>query len=122
MSKVVLIAGKNGIILAILEYLVKNATAKEWSHIITTLRSPFKTTVHDYRIGFIALDFSVAPNTVAEKMRSVCSSVTHAYFSFYIHKDDFTELNKANKALFGNFIDALITVAPNLESCTLQIF
>ncbi|KAF2821688.1 NAD(P)-binding protein [Ophiobolus disseminans] len=121
MSKVALITGGNGITgSAILEYLVKNTTAEEWSKIIVTSRSPFKTTVHDERITFIALDLSNDPATLVEKMTPICAEVTHAYFSSYVHKDDFTELNKANEALFSNFLDALITVSPGLQNCTLQ--
>jgi nucleoside-diphosphate-sugar epimerase len=121
MAKVALITGGNGITgSAILEYLVKNTTAKEWSRIIVTSRSPFKTTVHDDRITFVALDFSESSKTLAEKMRAECSGVTHAYFSSYVHKDDFAELNSANEALFENFLDALLQVTSSLENVTLQ--
>jgi nucleoside-diphosphate-sugar epimerase len=121
MTKVALITGGNGITgSAVLEYLVKNTTATEWSKIIVTSRSPFKTIVQDDRISFIALDLSNEPATLIEKMSSICAEVTHAYFSSYVHKDDFSELNKANEALFSNFLDALITVAPSLQNCTLQ--
>lgn len=37
-------------------------------------------------------------------MRGICEEVTHAYFSCYIHKDDFAELNAANSSLFENFL------------------
>ena len=121
MAKVALITGGNGITgSSVLEYLVKNTTVKEWSKIIVTSRSPFKTTVQDQRITFVALDFSNDPATLTEKMASICADVTHAYFSSYVHKDDFSELNKANEALFSNFLDALIAVAPKLQNCTLQ--
>ncbi|KNG45295.1 nucleoside-diphosphate-sugar epimerase [Stemphylium lycopersici] len=121
MAKIALITGGNGITgSAIIEYLVKNTTASEWSKIIVTSRSPFKTTVHDDRITFIALDLSNDPNDLIEKMRPVCGGVTHAYFSSYVHKDDFKELNIANEKLFSNFLDALIAVAPELENCVLQ--
>jgi nucleoside-diphosphate-sugar epimerase len=121
MAKVALITGGNGITgSAVLEYLVAHTTAKEWSKIIVTSRSPFKTTVQDDRITFIALDLSKDPAILIEKMSSVCAEVTHAYSSSYVHKDDFAELNKANEALFSNFLDALIAVAPNLQNCTLQ--
>jgi nucleoside-diphosphate-sugar epimerase len=121
MAKVALITGGKGITgSAILEYLVKNTTAKEWSRLIVTSRSPFKTTVHDDRITFVALDFSQDSQILAEKMRAECGEVTHAYFSSYVHKDDFTELNQANEALFRNFLDALLAVAPKLQNCTLQ--
>ncbi|KAH7069579.1 hypothetical protein BKA63DRAFT_545243 [Paraphoma chrysanthemicola] len=121
MPNVALVTGGNGITgSAIIEYLVKNTTAKEWSKIIVTSRSPFKTTVQDDRITFIALDLSEEPSKLIEKMSPLCADVTHAYFSSYIHKDDFKELNIANEALFSNFVDALTTVAKKLQNITLQ--
>ncbi|KAH7355200.1 hypothetical protein BKA65DRAFT_235892 [Rhexocercosporidium sp. MPI-PUGE-AT-0058] len=121
MAKVAFITGGNGITgSAILEHLVRHTTEKEWSQIIVTSRSPFKTTVYDKRITFIALDFFDSADALAPKMRSTCGKVTHAYFSSYVHKDDFAELNKANEDLFKNFLDSLLQVAPNLENCTLQ--
>jgi nucleoside-diphosphate-sugar epimerase len=69
MAKVALITGGNGITgSAVLEYLAKNTTPKEWSKIIVTSRSPFQTTVHDNRITFIALDLSNDPATLIKKM------------------------------------------------------
>ncbi|KAL2070818.1 hypothetical protein VTL71DRAFT_13844 [Oculimacula yallundae] len=121
MGKVAFITGGNGITgSAILEHLVLNEKSEEWCRIIVTSRSPFKTLVHDPRVSFIALDFSEDSKTLAGKMRAECSEVTHAYFSSYIHWDDFAELNKANSALFENFLHALLEVAPKLENCTLQ--
>jgi nucleoside-diphosphate-sugar epimerase len=121
MGKVAFITGGNGITgSAILEYLVSKTSSSEWSRFIVTSRSPFKTLVQDPRITFIALDFSEDSETLASKMRSECEGVTHAYFSSYIHRDDFAELNIANCALFENFLHALLAVAPNLENCTLQ--
>ncbi|KAI4679683.1 hypothetical protein J4E85_001215 [Alternaria conjuncta] len=121
MSKVALVTGGNGITgSAIIEHLVKNTTSAEWRNIVVTSRSPFKTTVHDDRIMFLALDLSDNPDALIKKMRSACQDVTHAYFSSYVHKDDFAELNHANEKLFANFLDALLVVAPSLENCTLQ--
>ncbi|CAG7926822.1 unnamed protein product [Penicillium olsonii] len=120
MAKVALITGANGITgSAILEHLVKYNTS-EWSRIIITSRSPLKTTVSDPRVEFIALDFSNSSETLAEQMRAQCADVTHAYFSSYVHKDDFAELNKANRSLFENFLSALISVSKGLQNCTLQ--
>src|ERR1700733_10773565 len=111
MAKVAFITGGNGITgSAILEYLAKNTKPNEWSRFIVTSRSPFKTTVHDDRISFLALDFSQNSKSIADKMRAECGDVTHAYFSSYVHKDDFTDLNNANQALFENFLDALLAV------------
>ena len=121
MGKVALITGANGITGgAILEYLVQTTTSEEWSKIVTTSRSPFKTTVSDPRVSFIALDFSQKPDVLLKEMRGVCKEVTHAYFSSYVHKDDFAELNTANSSLFENFLTALMEASPDLENCTLQ--
>ena len=120
-GKVALITGANGITgNAVLEYLVQNTTTEQWSQIITTSRSPFKAIVSDPRIRFIGLDFSNPASELAPKMRDLCKTVTHAYFSSYVHKDDFAELNTANSALFENFLHALVEVAPSLENVTLQ--
>jgi nucleoside-diphosphate-sugar epimerase len=120
-GKVAFITGGNGITgTAILEHLAKKTTSDEWSSIIVTSRSPFKSTTQDPRIIFIALDFSEEPAALVEQMRDVCAPVTHAYFSSYIHRDDFGELNKVNSALFENFLQALVKVATSLENCTLQ--
>jgi nucleoside-diphosphate-sugar epimerase len=120
MARTAFITGANGISGgAILEYLVGRPSS-EWSSIIVTSRSPFKTTVSDPRIQFIALDFSEDASTLAAKMKDICAPVTHAYFCSYVHKDDFAELNTANEALFENFLDALEQVAPNLANVTLQ--
>jgi nucleoside-diphosphate-sugar epimerase len=121
MAKVAFITGANGITgSAILEYLVQHTTASEWSQIILTSRSPLKMIVTDPRVQFIALDFSKTSEKLVEAMRETCAPVTHAYFSSYVHMDDFAELNIANKALFENFLTALLEVAPNLQNCTLQ--
>ena len=121
MGKVAFITGANGITgSAILEYLVSTTESDQWSKIITTSRSPFKTNVKDPRVEFIALDFSKKPAELVESMEGLCANVTHAYFSSYVHKDDFAELNKANSSLFENFLDAIVGVAPKLENVTLQ--
>ncbi len=121
MSRVAFITGGNGITgSAILEYLVTQTKPSEWSRFIVTSRSPFKTTVQDDRITFLALDFSKDSKTLAEEMRTACKDVTNAYFSSYVHKDDFSELNTANQALFENFLAALLDVTPKLQNVTLQ--
>lgn len=121
MAKVALITGANGITgSAILEHLAKHTTAYEWSRIIITSRSPIKTTVKDPRVEFIPLDFSESPEELVAQMGNQCADVTHAYFSSYVHKDNFVELNKANQSLFENFLNALVTVATGLQNCTLQ--
>ncbi|KAK5705753.1 hypothetical protein LTR17_021388 [Elasticomyces elasticus] len=121
MAKTALITGGNGITgSAIIEYLVRHTSKEEWQEIVVTSRSPFKPTVSDPRIRFVALDFTQDAKQLAAAMRDTCPGVTHAYFSSYVHKDDFAELNAANKALFENFLTALLDVATVLENCTLQ--
>ena len=121
MGKTAFITGANGITgSAILEHLVRKTTAEQWSKIIVTSRSPFKTTVKDPRIEFIALDFSKDASSLSGKMKDLCGPVTHAFFSSYVHKDDFAELNTANQQLFENFLKALVETAPNLENVLLQ--
>jgi nucleoside-diphosphate-sugar epimerase len=119
--KVAFITGGNGITgSAIIEHLARNTTKEEWSDIIVTSRSPFKTLVEDPRIKFVALDYTKDPKELIESSREICAPVTHAYFSSYVHKDDFAELNTANQALFENFLKALVEVTPKLESVCLQ--
>lgn len=119
--KVAFITGANGITgSALIEHLSHNTGPEEWSRIIATSLSPLKTTVKDERIVFVPIDFTKDPKALVEDMRSVCADVTHAYFSSYVHHDDFEALNQANKSLFENFLDALLATAPKLESCLLQ--
>lgn len=120
-GKVAFVTGANGITgSAIIEYLAQKTTSEQWSTIIATSRSPYRATVQDPRIKFIALDFSEDPEALAVQIRELCGPVTHAYFSSYVHHDDFEELNKSNSALFENFLQALLKVATSLENCTLQ--
>ncbi|CZS77703.1 unnamed protein product [Fusarium graminearum] len=118
--KVALITGANGITgTALIEYLA--ATKKdEWSSIIASSLSPLKSRVKDDRLSFLPLDFTKSGKDLVLEMKETCAEVTHAYFSSYVHHDDFKELNRANASLFENFLDALITVAPKLECCVLQ--
>ena len=120
-QKVAFITGGNGITgNAILDYLVTKTTAEEWSKIIVTSNSPLASTIEDSRIVFIALDFTQDSQKLIEQMKTVCAQTTHTYFSSYVHRDDFRELNYANERLFENFLLAITSVAPNLQNVTLQ--
>lgn len=120
MKKTAFITGGNGISgTAILEYLAEKTTSDEWESIIVTSRSPFKTTVEDPRVKFVALDFTEDVSSLLKKMKGVCDPVTHAYFCSYIHKDDFDELNTANAQLFEHFLDTIEEVAKGLQNVTL---
>nr|D7PI19.1 RecName: Full=Short chain dehydrogenase gsfE; AltName: Full=Griseofulvin synthesis protein E [Penicillium aethiopicum]ADI24957.1 GsfE [Penicillium aethiopicum] len=121
MPKTAFITGANGLSgSAIVEYLCNTTTSDDWGSIIVTSRSPFKSTVMDPRIKFIALDFVNDVSSLVETMKEVCGAVTHAYFCSYLHKDDFAESYTVNKALFENFIAAIDKAAPKLENVTLQ--
>ncbi|KAH8893970.1 hypothetical protein GQ53DRAFT_717713 [Thozetella sp. PMI_491] len=118
---VAFITGANGITgSAILEHLVHNTTSAEWSTIVVTTRSSLAATVNDKRVKFISLDFTNDPSELIAAMRPLCGDVTHAYFSSYVHKDDFGELNESNRTIFQNFLDSLLAVSPKLECCLLQ--
>ncbi|KAB8277634.1 hypothetical protein BDV30DRAFT_234505 [Aspergillus minisclerotigenes] len=122
MAKVVLISGVNGITgSAILDHLVKYTTQEEWRRIIITSHSPMTLVVQDPRVDFLALDFSKPVDVLAQDMSRLCTEVTHAHFSSYVHKDSFAELNVADRSLFKKFLDALLLVVGNcLQNCTLQ--
>ncbi|KAB8199555.1 hypothetical protein BDV34DRAFT_217938 [Aspergillus parasiticus] len=109
MAKVALITGVNGITgSAILDHLVKYTTEEEWRRIIITSRTPLTLSVQDPRVELIALDFSKPVDVLAQDMSPLCTEVTHAYFSSYVRKDSFAELNAANRSLFENFLEALL--------------
>ncbi|KAF7621241.1 hypothetical protein AFLA_011548 [Aspergillus flavus NRRL3357] len=123
MAKVVLISGINGITgSAILDHLVKYTTQEEWRRIIITSHFPLTLVMQDPRVDFLALDFSKPVDVLAQDMSRLCTEVTHAHFSSYVHKDSFAELNVANRLLSKNFLDALLLVVRNcLQNCTLQM-
>ena len=117
MGKIAFITDANGITgSAILGYLVQTTNSKQGSKIVMTSRCPFKRATSDPCVEYIALDFSQKPEILAEKMRGVRKEVIYAYFSPYIHVDDFAELNTANRLLFENFLSALLEVPLDLES------
>lgn len=54
-------------------------------------------------------------------MESHCSGVTHAYFTSYVHIDDFKLLAETNTPLFENFLNAIDAVAgDSLQRVCLQ--
>ncbi|RFU33096.1 hypothetical protein B7463_g3232, partial [Scytalidium lignicola] len=121
MSKVAFVTGANGISGgAIVDYLAQNTTEKDWTKIIATSRNSFQSKVKDKRVQFLALDFNEDPKELITRMEKDCKDVTHAYFSSYVHRDDFDELAEANIQLFQNFLTAITSVAPGLKNVTLQ--
>ncbi|KAM3424916.1 hypothetical protein BST61_g6890 [Cercospora zeina] len=104
---------------ALLEHLVDKTTKDEWAQIIVCSTSTPCGRVHDDRIHSIDVDFSQHPGTLIEQMKGPFANITHAFFCSCMHKQDFGELNKANAALFENFLLALTAIASGLENVTL---
>ena len=120
-AKVALVTGANGITgSAIIKHLVKNTTDADFSAIIATSRTPLVFDVSDPRLTFIAIDFLKPASELIPTLKDSLSSVTHVYFSSYIHNNNFVALNASNEALFQNFIASVPQVAPNLQNIVLQ--
>ena len=121
LAKVALVTGGNGITgSAITEYLVSQTTKEQWRKIIVTSRSPALLPLDDPRLVFIALDFTKSANDLVQDMKFTCADITHAFFSSYVHRENFSDLASANCSLFENFLTALIKIAPSLQNITLQ--
>lgn len=90
------------------------------SKIIITSRRPLSAYWQDPRIEFIALDYLSPVADLIEATEVICKNVTHAFFTSYVHVDDFKVLKEKNVPLFTNFLDSLDAVAPNLENVCLQ--
>ncbi|KAJ4988552.1 NAD dependent epimerase dehydratase family protein [Stagonosporopsis vannaccii] len=119
-TKVAFVTGCNGISgNAIVEHLIRTPKS-EWSKIVITSRRPLAIAWQDPRIEFIALDFLSPVSDLIQQMEIVCADVTHAFFTSYVHVDDFKELKAANVPLFQNFLDSIDAVAPRLQNVCLQ--
>ncbi|KAF2034279.1 nucleoside-diphosphate-sugar epimerase GsfE [Setomelanomma holmii] len=121
-SKVAFVSGANRLSgNAIIEYLIRLPKA-EFSRIIISSRSPLATTWQDHRVDFVAIDFLASVADIKQKLEEAgCHEVTHAYFTSYIHKDDFNALKEANIPLFRNFVDAIDSVdGKSLQRICLQ--
>jgi hypothetical protein len=85
-----------------------------------TSRRPLAYFWPDPRVEFVGADFLDPVETIVAKLKDICVPVTHAYFTSYVHNDDFKVLKEKNEPLFKNFIDAVDEVCPNLERVCLQ--
>ncbi|KAK5046575.1 hypothetical protein LTR84_007336 [Exophiala bonariae] len=119
--KVAFVTGCNGISgNAIVEHLIRQPK-EEWSKIVVTSRSPLKNYWQDPRVEFLAVDFLEPVDTVISKLSRSCETVTHAYYTSYVHTDDFTKLRDYNVPLFETFLVAIDKVAgQNLQRICLQ--
>ena len=84
-------------------------------------RSPLKYHWQDPRVYFVAVDFLDSLETIIAQMNPLCADVTHAFFTSYVHSDDFERLRDANVPLFKNFLTAIDLVARDtLQGVCLQ--
>ncbi|KAL5355843.1 NAD-dependent epimerase/dehydratase [Aspergillus floccosus] len=119
-GNVAFVTGANGISgHAIIEHLIRQPK-QEWRKIIVTSRRPLSNYWVDPRVEFVAVDFLNPVEEIIRKLKDICRPVTHAYFTSYVHHDNFTLLKDANIPLFRNFMDALDVVCPSLQRVSLQ--
>lgn len=90
------------------------------SKIIVSSRRPLPTPWIDPRVEFVAVDFLESVETIISKLKDICAPVTHAYFTSYVHDDDFRVLREKNVPLFRNFLDAVDAACPGLQRVSLQ--
>lgn len=83
---------------------------------MVTSRSPLKSTWLDPRVVYFSLNLLDPIDKVVEAMKPYCADVTHAYFTSYVHVDDFSKLKDLNIPLFENFLVGIDTVARNTLS------
>jgi len=109
--RVALVTGANGISgNAIVEHLIRQPKS-EWARIVITSRKPLKNYWQDDRVEYFALDLLKSHEEIVAAMAQSCSDVTHAFFTSYVHTDDFKQLVAYNVPLWENFLTALETVA-----------
>lgn len=85
-----------------------------------TSRRPLPNAWVDPRVRFVAVDFLDSVDRISAVLKDVCSDVTHAFFTSYVHSDDFRLLRDKNVPLFRNFLDSVDTVCPKLQRVCLQ--
>lgn len=85
-----------------------------------TSRRPLAVYWQDPRIDFISLDFLSPVEDLKAQMEVLCKDVTHAFFTSYVHDNDFAVLKEKNVPLFQNFLDSIDAVAPSLQNVCLQ--
>ncbi|KAH6959623.1 hypothetical protein BKA56DRAFT_500944 [Ilyonectria sp. MPI-CAGE-AT-0026] len=120
-GKVAFVTGGNGISgNAVVERLIRTSS-EEWSRIIVSSKNSLIERWQDPRIEFIALDFLEPVDSIIARMKPICQSVTHAFFTSYVHSKDFAQLPAYNVPLFKNFLTAIDTVAgKSLQRVCLQ--
>jgi nucleoside-diphosphate-sugar epimerase len=100
--------------------LPKMLTTCNRSKIIVTSRRSLPNAWIDPRVEFVAVDFLDPVENIIAKLKDICADTTHAFFTSYVHNDDFKLLRDQNVPLFRNFLDAVDTVCPKLQRVCLQ--
>ncbi|KEF51219.1 uncharacterized protein A1O9_12722 [Exophiala aquamarina CBS 119918] len=120
-AKVAFVSGGNGISgNAIIEQLIRTSS-DDWSKIIVSSKSVLLERWQDPRIEFIALDFLEPVDSIIKQMTPSCQAITHAFYTSYVHSEDFAKLPEYNIPLFKNFLTAVDSVAgKNLLRVCLQ--
>ncbi|PWY83404.1 NAD-dependent epimerase/dehydratase [Aspergillus heteromorphus CBS 117.55] len=119
-SKVAFVTGANGVSgYAIVEHLIRQPK-EEWSKIIVSSRRPPPTPWIDPRVEFVAVDFLNPVEKIVVRLTKICAAVTHAFFTSYVHYNDFKILRDRNVPLFRNFLDTVDAVCPALQRVSLQ--
>lgn len=84
-------------------------------------RSQLKNYWQDPRVEFVAIDFLEPVDAIIAKLPPTCERITHAFYTSYVHTDDFTKLRDYNVPLFEHFLTAIDTISgDNLQRICLQ--
>jgi nucleoside-diphosphate-sugar epimerase len=120
-KRVALVTGANGISgNAIIEHLIRQPKT-EWSRIVITSRKSLKNFWQDDRVEYFALDYLKPHDEIVAAMQPYCEDVTHAFYTSYVHTDDFSQLPVYNVPLWENFLKGLEEVAgTSLQRVCLQ--
>ena len=90
------------------------------SKIVVTSRRPLPNAWVDPRVRFVAVDFLDPVEKINATLKDVCGDVTHAFFTSYVHSDDFRLLRDKNVPLFRNFLNSVDSVCLKLQRVCLQ--
>lgn len=79
----------------------------------------------DPRVTFVAIDFLDPVDKIIQTFTAHARSrdvthITHAFFTSYVHSNDFNLLREKNVPLFRNFLEVMDTMCPKLERICLQ--
>ncbi|GEM11724.1 NAD dependent oxidoreductase [Rhodotorula toruloides] len=94
---------------------------KEWKKIIAISRCPPVLDHKDPRVVFESVDLLAPKDELVQKLRHAgAAEASHTFFYAYIAKEDEQELIDVNRALFGNAMGAVATVAKQMKVFLLQ--